>query len=123
MTTAIGPWALGAEYAHCILLLLCYRYNIHRGIWWYGERNFGYPLLRFIDRFQIRTQEIYNVLLYPKHRNISQFKALTNFVSIGIMQLCYSSDYVNQRIPSKVLKDNNFNISLHKTEMYYFLHI
>ena len=60
------------------------------------ETQLWTSIATFFDRVQMRTQEKYNVLLYPKYKNISQFKAVTNFVRIDIRQLYYSSEYVNK---------------------------
>lgn len=53
MKTAIGPWNLGAETVHVLLLLVCYGCNVKSMIRRCGGYDFGYTELYLIDRLQI----------------------------------------------------------------------
>jgi len=110
MKTCLGPFGIGPRSAHYILVNLCYRYNVAARIRRCGDIDHGHPFLNFVDRIQIRTQEIFNVLLFPRHRNISQTK-YNNFIAVGIGPLCYSQDFVVQGDPLPELKGDIFFIA------------
>lgn len=94
MKTAIGPWAVGARTAHMMLLIICYRYNVQSAIRRCGAHDFGHCELHLTDRIQNRVQEIFNYLVWPRHKNMSFFGGNTNFVSVGIGPLSYDERYV-----------------------------
>ena len=56
MKVAIGPWGIGAEQAHMIIVILTYRYNINAGTRRCGEHDFGHLWLDIVDRIQNRVQ-------------------------------------------------------------------
>ena len=94
MNNAVGNWGIGARTAHMLLVLLCYRYNVSGNIRRCGGHNFGHSELYLIDRIQKRVQELYNVLIWPKHKNVMDFKGKPNFISVGIGPLCFDEKYV-----------------------------
>ena len=59
-----------------------------------GGHNFGHSELYLIDLIQKRVQELYNVLIWPKHKNVMDFKGKPNFISVGIGPLCFDEKYV-----------------------------
>jgi len=103
MKVSIGPWGIGARSSHYLLLLLSYRYNVSSGIRRKGDHNFGHFELYLIDRIQIRIREIYNVIIYPLHQNLMEFKPI-DMASVGIVPLSYDSDYVEEGEPDESLK-------------------
>ena len=103
MATAIGPWSIGAEMGHFLLLLICYRYNISVGRKRNAEHDFGHPWLQFIDHVQTRIQQIYNCIIYPRHFNLHSFRPIRGFQSIGIGPLCLSEDCIETREPGECL--------------------
>jgi hypothetical protein len=92
MRVAFGPWGVGAQTGHFLLLLISYRHNVNTGIRRCNEHNFGHPWLYFEDRIQMRVQEIFNVNIYPRHTNLAQFKGVDGFVAVGIGPLNYNED-------------------------------
>ena len=105
MKVAIGPWGIGAQAAHYLLLLLCFRYNVSSNIRRRGHHNFGHFELDLIDRIQIRIREIYNVQIFPLHQNMMEFKG-TNLISVGIGPLSYDENYVEVGAPDDSLSGN-----------------
>jgi hypothetical protein len=103
MKVAFGPWGVGAQTGHFLLLLISYRYNVNTGIRRCNEHNFGHPWLYFQDRIQIRVQEVFNVNIYPRHTNLAQFKGVDGFVAVGIGPLNYDEDYVQLGEPDERL--------------------
>jgi hypothetical protein len=103
MKACLGPLGIGARSAHYILVNLCFRYNVSARIRRCGDNNHGHPYMNLIDRIQIRTQEVFNVLVFPRHQNTTQTK-FNDFIAIGIGPLCYSNDYVTQGEPLPELK-------------------
>ena len=112
MKTAIGPWKIGAKTAHMLLVLLSYRYNVNTSKKRNGGYDFGHYELHYIDRIQKRIQEIYNVLLWPRHKNVLDFKGKKGFVSVGIGPLCYDERFVQlSDKPAQCLKGDLYFIS------------
>ena len=103
MRVALGPWGIGARSAHYLLILLSYRYNVATNIRRRGHHDFGHKELYLVDRIQTRIRDIYNVVIYPRHQNLMEFKAL-DMISVGIGPLSYDSDYVEKEAPDKTLK-------------------
>ena len=103
MKAAVGPWGIGAQAAHYLLILLCYRYNMSTLITRAGAYDFGHCEHYLIDRIQIRVREIFNVLIYPRHKNIMEFEGNEDFVAVGIGPLCYSEDFVTKGEPDERL--------------------
>jgi len=103
MKVAIGPWGIGARSAHYLLVLLIHRYNTATNIRRRGHHNFGHCELWLVDRIQIRIREIYNVLIYPRHPNVMEFKPI-DMVSVGIAPLCYDADFVDKGPPDPKLR-------------------
>lgn len=104
MFNCIGPHAVGAEVARYLIVLLAFRYNISTGISRCNHPDHGHMYLNLIDRIQICTQQLHNILLYPNHPNVSLFKPVKNFVAVGIGPLSYNEDYVDIGLPHKELK-------------------
>lgn len=94
METAIGPWGVGARTAHALLLLISYRYNANTTTTRCNGYEFGHYELHYIDRIQQRVQELFNVIIFPRHKNVTQFKGNKDFVSVGIGPLSYDPNYV-----------------------------
>lgn len=103
MKVAIGPWGIGIRSAHYLLLLLSFRYNVSSNIRRKGYHDFGHCELYLIDRIQTRVREIYNVVIYPLHRNLMEFSP-TDLVSIGIGPLSYDADFVEKGQPNPILQ-------------------
>jgi hypothetical protein len=59
LNAAIGPWGIGAQSGHYIVLLVCHRYNVQTGIRRYNEHTFGHPWLQYVDQTQARIDEIF----------------------------------------------------------------
>jgi hypothetical protein len=77
---------------------------VNAGITRRGKHDFGHPWHHLVDRIQIRIQEIYDVVVFPSHENASQFKAIKDFVAVGIGPLSHSFDYVTKGMPHPSLK-------------------
>ena len=123
MKTAVGPWNLGAESAHMLLVLVCYGYNVQSLMRRCGGYDYGHSELYLIDRLQIRIREIFNVHIFPTHKNVLEFKANESFVSVGIGPLCYDNDYVEIGKPAAHLKGDMKFISERMNLKYPPMHI
>ena len=110
MRVALGPWGIGARSAHYLLILLSYRYNVATNIRRRGHHDFGHKELYLVDRIQTRIRDIYNVVIYPRHQNLMEFKAL-DMISVGIGPLSYDSDYVEKGAPEKNIEGGPFVLS------------
>jgi hypothetical protein len=110
MRSAMGPWSIGCELGHYILLLLSYRYNVSTGIRRTGDIDFGHTCLWLIDDLQTHIQSIYNIGVYPQHLNIACFQS-TNFVSVGIGPLTQSEEYVDRGDPISHLRGDIRNLA------------
>lgn len=107
MFVTIVPWAVGARTGHYLLVLLLYRYNVNAGIQQLGHHNFGHPYLHFIDHIQNRYHELFNIQLFPRHPNLSQFAPVKDFVSeVGIGPVLLSEEYVKKGKPLSALTGN-----------------
>jgi hypothetical protein len=107
MKVAIGPWRIGAKTAHYMLVLLTYRYNVKTFARRCGGYDFGHCDLHLIDRIQLRIQEIYNVLIWARHKNTMIFKGLDDFISVGIRPMTYDSRFVEKSdVPSANLSND-----------------
>jgi len=104
MRVALPPWGVGAKTAHWLLVCLSHRYNVNAEIKRLGKHDFGHPWHSYVDRKQIRIQEIYDAVVYPSHANVSQFQGIPNFVAVGIGPLSHSDDYISQGPPDACLK-------------------
>jgi len=60
-----------------------------------GEPNFGHPYLHLVDRAQRRIQEFFDVTVWPKHKNLLDFKP-TDFVAVGIGPVSFYPDNVDK---------------------------
>ena len=89
---------------HYLILLISYRFNVSTRVNRLGRHDFGHPYLHLIDRLQDRYQELFNILIYPRHRNLSRFKPVDGFVAIGVGPLSLDPEYVQQGEPLPVLK-------------------
>jgi hypothetical protein len=107
MRVAMGPWKIGAATAHYLLVLLCYKYNINAGIGRCARPSFGHIYVHYIDRLQIAIQDIYNVIAYPRHFNISLFEPMKDHVAVGIGPLTYSEKYVQPGPPLPCLRGDD----------------
>ena len=106
MRTAMGPWGVGAEVAHALLVLICYRYNVSAGVRRYGRIDFGHTHLHLIDRVQIAIDKIYNVSCYRRHKNCSLFVPVEH-VAVGIGPLIGFEDFVGPPAePDEVLSSD-----------------
>ena len=106
MKTAIGKWGRGAQASNNIIQLLKFWCHINTGIWRCTEHNLGHLWLDLIDQLQNIIQEIYNVIVFPRHWNLLYFLPIPNYVPIGIGPVCLSVDYVYLGKPSEYLKDD-----------------
>lgn len=79
---------------YLMLVLIAFRYNVNTGIRRHSRHNFGQPYLFFIDRIQDRYQQLFNVKLFRRHRNLSHFQPVKDFVAVGVGPLCISEEYV-----------------------------
>ena len=92
MKTAIGPWAVGACTGHMLLVLTCYRYNIKSLVRRCGAYNFGHCELHLIDRIQIRVKEIFNILVWPRHTNMTYFSGKETSFPLVLVQRVMTVD-------------------------------
>lgn len=124
MKAAIGPWNVGPQTAHMMLVLICYRYNVKTRIKRCGANNFGHCELYYIDRIQNRLQEIFNVLAWPRHVNQSLFRGKKDMTSVGIGPLTYDPKYVEQSDePAPCLKGDRWFMAKQMRLKYPILHI
>ena len=123
MKTEIGLWCLGTQTAHYLLVYFAYQFNIETGIWCCGDYNFSIYELEIIDQVQMNVQELYNVLIWPSHKNISILQDKSNFISVGICHLTYSPRFVEVGNPSKNLKGDLKFIASQMNEKYPILSI
>ena len=84
---AVGPWAIGAKFAHYLLLWLDFRYNVNTGINRLNHHDFGMAHLYIIDEIQSMVMELYGIDPFPRHVNMSQFEGLEDYVAVGIRSL------------------------------------
>jgi hypothetical protein len=101
---AFGPWGVGAQTGHYLLLLVSYFYNVNGAISRLNAPDFGHPWLHYQDRIHLRYLEVFGVDVFPRHSNLSQFKAVDDFVAVGIGPLWYNNDYVEPGEPDARLK-------------------
>ena len=104
LMAALGPWGVGAQTAHYIMLLVTFRYNVKAGIRRSNEHNFGHPYLQCIDRIQMHYLNIWGIDVFPRHKNLSQFSAVPGYSPVGIGPLHYSGEFVKEGAPHKLLK-------------------
>jgi hypothetical protein len=103
MRVALPPWGIGPRTGHWLIVSISHRYNVSAGIKRHGRHDFGHPWLYLPDMIQILIEQIYGVVVYPTHRNATQYQP-TDLVALGIGPLSYSSDYVDKGPTSAVLK-------------------
>mmetsp|Transcript_4336 Transcript_4336/g.6328 ORF Transcript_4336/g.6328 Transcript_4336/m.6328 type:complete len:158 (-) Transcript_4336:565-1038(-) len=103
MNVATGPFGIGAEMAHIVHVILCYRYHVSVGINRLGEPDFGHSELHLEDRIQTRILETWGILLFPNRANVSQFKPL-EFVAWGLGPLSFDPRFVDEGHPADHLK-------------------
>ena len=105
MKTAIGPWKIGVRTAHYLLVHLAYEYNVETAIRRCGAYDFGMCELDIIDNIQRHVQELYNVLIWPRHKNITIVGGKDDFISVGIGPLTYDERFVElSDVPAAHLK-------------------
>jgi hypothetical protein len=104
LKSALGHYGIGAKSAHYVMVLLAFRYNVNTGIRRLGEHNFGHIYLHLIDEIQDKYHALFGVKLFPRHRNLSHFKSIPNFIAIGIGALSFDADFVCQGPPMASLK-------------------
>ncbi len=104
MRVAFGPWGVGAETGHNLLVLVTYRYNVHTGIRRCGEQDHGHIWLEYIDRIDMRSRQLWGYSCVPNHVNVSEFKGVDGFVSVGIGPLSYNKSFVQSGEPDARLK-------------------
>ncbi len=78
------PWGIGARTAHILLVLMSYQYNVNTTIKRCDRYDFRHYELHYTDCIQRRIQQILNVLIWPKYKNVSAAKWKDDFVSVGI---------------------------------------
>ena len=110
MKSSIGASNVGAEIGHYILVLLSCRYNISTGISRCGNIDFRMPCMHIIDRLQMRVQQICNIIVWKKHRNLTLSLSNDSFVSFGIGELHYPEPFVSKGPPDSriVVRDITF---------------
>jgi hypothetical protein len=84
LKVAIGPWGVGPEVGHFLLLLVSHRFNVNTGIRRNSWHDFGMPWLDSIDRVQLKCLQIFGYDPFPEHVNQLLFKGVDDFVAIGI---------------------------------------
>ena len=104
LSLMVGPYPVGPEVGHYLNVLICYKYNVSCGIKRLGHHDFGHSMLHLVDRIQNRYHELFDIFIYPRHRNLSQFKGIDDFVCVGIGPLSFDSKYVTKGPPIKELK-------------------
>ena len=98
-----------------LLLLITFKYNVHSRTRWCGAPAFGHTELYFIDRIQNRVQEVYNILPWPRHHNLSFFSGKRDMISVGIGPLTYDDRYViRSDKPDPCLKGDKWFIAKKK---------
>jgi hypothetical protein len=98
-SNALGPWGVGAQTGHYLMLLICFRYNVQSRIRRCNGHNFGHPWLQFIDRIQTRIVNIFGADIFPRHSNLEFFQAIDDFIAVGIGPLSYSSEFLEKGAP------------------------
>ena len=104
LNSALGPWGVGAQTGHYLMLLICFRYNVQSRIRRCSGHNFGHPQLQYIDRIQTRIQNIFDADIFPRHINLEQFHAIPHFTAVGIGPLEYSREYIEEGEPDPRLR-------------------
>ena len=105
MKVSVGPYGIGIETSHYLLVNLAYQYNVNAGVARCGEPDFGHFLLHVEDRIQIRIQEIWGVNIFTNRINVSQFQPL-DFVAVGVGPLTHNEKYVEKGKPAAYLNDD-----------------
>lgn len=124
MKTSSGPWGVGAQTGHTMLLLTCYRFNVKSQIRQCGAYDFGHYEQHIIDRIQNRVKELFNIVVWPRHKNMSYFQGKKDFISVGIGPLCYDSQYVHlSDTKANILKGDYYFIAKQMGLLYPLLHI
>ena len=124
MKTSIGSWRVGAETGHMMLLLTCYRFNVKSQIRRCGAYDFGHYELHIIDRIQNRVKELFNIVVWLRHKNMLYFQGKKDFILVGIGPLCYDSQYIHlSDTPANVLKGDYYFIAKQMGLLYPLLHI
>jgi hypothetical protein len=89
-----------------------------------GAYDFGHYELHVIDRIQNRVKELFNIVVWPRHKNMSYFQGKKDFISVGIGPLCYDSQYVHlSDTPANILKGDYYFIAKQMGLLYPLLHI
>ena len=92
LESAIGSRIVGPILGHYVLLHLTCRHNVKSNIKRCNSVDFGHFELQLIDRTQIKTQQLYNVVIFKHHVNSTMVNTDPNFISVGIGPLHHSSD-------------------------------
>ena len=101
---AFGPWCIGAQTGHYLMIEVAYRYNVKIGIRRCNAHDFGHCHLHLIDRVDLLVQEIYGVELYPRHKNMLLFEGIQNVISVGITPLVCDERFVMRGPPDNRLR-------------------
>lgn len=104
MRVAFGPHGVGAEVGHYLLLLVTCRHNVSTGVNRNRQIDFGMPHHDKIDRTQLRMQQLFETDIFPRHSNQLLFKAVPDFVAVGIGPLNCDEKWVTPGDPDPVLK-------------------
>jgi hypothetical protein len=96
MRAAFGPWGVGPEIGHYLLLLVTFFFNVNTGIRRNGWHDFGMPRLHYIDRIQLRCMKLFQFEPFPNHANQELFSPVEDFVAVGIGPLNYDDEYVHK---------------------------
>ena len=100
---AFGPWSIGVETGHHLMLLVSYRYNVHTAIRRCNAHDFGHTHLHLLDRIDLRLQELFGICVYPRHFNVLLFDGVKNFVCAGISPLLCDERFVKRGLPDSRL--------------------
>jgi hypothetical protein len=93
MRQSFGPWGVGAEVGHHIIVQVSYHFNVNTDIRRLNWHNFGHIYLHYVDGIQLRMLEIFGLDPFSCHANQFLFKPIKGFVAVGIDPLNYHSDY------------------------------
>ena len=117
LSAAFGPWSIGAQTGHYLMLLVAYRYNVQTAIRRCNAHNFGHTHLHLVDRIDLLLQEIYGVRVYTRHFNVLLFDGVKDFVCAGITPLTCDERFVKRGPPDLRLRgDKKFMAEKQKVQ-------
>jgi len=104
LMTALGPYSVGAQTAHFIMVQVTFRFDVNSGIRRLDEHNFGHPYLMVIDRIKSSYLRIMGIDIFPKHLNLEEFAAIEDYFAVGIGPLGLSEKFIEPGEPHHLLK-------------------